>query len=61
MKQKYHNKYLQKTSIRFNNVWILLNWNYRFCAKRLLDYTNLCSPNEYERNDKIILKYFFNN
>ena len=27
-------------------------------GKRLLDYTNLFSPNEYEKNDKIILKYF---
>ena len=26
--------------------------------KSLLDYTNLFSPNEYEKNDKIILKYF---
>ena len=24
----------------------------------LLDYTNLLSRNEYEKNDKIILKYF---
>ena len=24
----------------------------------LLDYTNLFSPNEYEKNDKIIPKYF---
>ena len=24
----------------------------------LLDYTNLFSPNEYEKNDKIILRYF---
>ena len=24
----------------------------------LLDYTNLFSPNDYEKNDKIILKYF---
>ena len=24
----------------------------------LLDYTNLLSPNEYEKNDKIILKCF---
>ena len=23
-----------------------------------LDYSNLFSPNEYEKNDKIILKYF---
>ena len=27
-------------------------------GKSLLDYTNLFSPNEYETNDKIILKYF---
>ena len=27
-------------------------------GKSLLDYTNSFSPNEYEKNDKIILKYF---
>ena len=27
-------------------------------GKSLLDYTNLFSPNDYEENDKIILKYF---
>ena len=27
-------------------------------SKSLLDYTSLVSPNEYEKNDKIILKYF---
>ena len=27
-------------------------------GKSLLDYTNLFSPNDYQRNDKIILKYF---
>ena len=26
--------------------------------KRLLDYVNLLFPNEYEKNYKIILKYF---
>ena len=26
--------------------------------KNLLDYANLFSPNEYEKNDKVILKYF---
>ena len=26
--------------------------------KRFLDYTNLFSPNNYKKNDKIILKYF---
>ena len=27
-------------------------------GKRLLEYTNLFSPDDYEKNDKIILKYF---
>ena len=27
-------------------------------SKSLLDYTNLFSPNIYEKNDKIMLKYF---
>ena len=27
-------------------------------GKRFLDYTNLFSPNDFEKNDKIILKYF---
>ena len=27
-------------------------------AKSLLEYRNLFSPNEYKKNDKIILKYF---
>ena len=27
-------------------------------GESLLDYTNLFSPNNYEKNDKIILKYF---
>ena len=27
-------------------------------GKSLLDHTNLFSPNKYEKNDKMILKYF---
>ena len=27
-------------------------------VKSLLEYANLFSPNDYENNDKIILKYF---
>ena len=27
-------------------------------SKSLSDYTNLFSPNQYEKNDKIMLKYF---
>ena len=31
---------------------------YMLAGKTLLDYTNLFSPNDYKRNDKIIYKYF---
>ena len=34
--------------------------DFMFKGKSLLDYTNLFSPNDYEKNDKIILKYFNN-
>ena len=27
-------------------------------GETLIDYSNLFSPNEYEKNDQIILKYF---
>ena len=27
-------------------------------GKPLLDYTNLFSPNDYKKNDKVIYKYF---
>ena len=32
--------------------------DFMFKRKSLQDHTNLCSPNDYEKNDKIILKYF---
>ena len=32
--------------------------NFMLKGKSLLDYTNSFSPNEYEKNDNIILKYF---
>ena len=32
--------------------------NFMLKGKSLLDYTNLFSPNKYEKNDKIILKHF---
>ena len=33
---------------------------YLLKEKALLDYTNLFSPNDYKKNDKIIYKYFKN-
>ena len=32
--------------------------DFMFKGKSLLEYTNLFSPNDYEKNDKIISKYF---
>ena len=32
--------------------------DFMLTGKSLLDHTNLFSPNDYEKNDKIILKYF---
>ena len=41
------------------NVWMLLYWmHFMLKGKRFLDYTSLFSPNDYVKNDKIILKYF---
>ena len=38
---------------------MLLFWiDFMFKSKSLLDYTNLFSPSDYEKNDKIILRYF---
>ena len=34
--------------------------NYKFMGKSLIDYTNLFSPNNFKKNDNIILNYFLN-
>ena len=58
LEQKHHNIYLWNTSRQFDNVQILLYWFFMLKVKSLLDYTNLLPLNEYEKNDKRILKYF---
>ena len=57
-KKNNKNKNLPCTSKWFINAWIILYWSYWFYAKSLLDYTNLFSPNKYEKNYKLILEYF---
>ena len=32
--------------------------DFKFKGTRLLDYTHLFTPNEYKKNEKMILKYF---
>ena len=34
--------------------------NYMFLGKKLTDYTNLFPPNNFKKNDDIILNYFLN-
>ena len=34
--------------------------NYMFMGKSLTDYTNLFSPNNFKKNDDVILNYFLN-
>ena len=34
---------------------------YMVAGKSFLDYTNLLSPDDYKKNDKIIYKYFKDN
>ena len=35
--------------------------DFMLAGKKLTEYTNLLSPNNFEKNDDIILKYFMNN
>ena len=54
------------TNIYRIQAYNLIMWEYFCCGfidlmlkgKSLLDYTSLFFPDEYEKNDKIILKYF---
>ena len=39
--------------MQFNNMWILSIRIFLLKSKSVLDYTNLCYPNEYGENDKI--------
>ena len=44
-------------------MWYFCNGFFDFMlkGKSLLEYTHLFSPNEYKKNDKIILRYFQQN
>ena len=67
---KENRKFMRNKNITVNicriQVYDLMMCRY-FCSgfiyfmlkgKHLLEYTNLFSPKNYEKNDKIILKYF---
>ena len=38
--------------------YCIVSIEYMVAEKTLLDYTNLFSPNDYKKNDKVIYKYF---
>ena len=40
------------------DTFVLILIDFMLKGKSLLDYTNLLSPIDYEKNDKIILEYF---
>ena len=53
------NIYRIKASDSIMCGYICIEFNcFMYKSKSLLDYTNLFSPNEYEKNNKIIVKYF---
>ena len=51
-------EYKQMISIVVCGYFYIVFVDFRLKGKSLLDYCNLFSPNEYKKNDKIILKYF---
>ena len=59
--EKYHSM-IQKRRLKnvFFYIQKLLHWiiDFMLKGKSLLDYTNFFSPNDYEKNDKVKLKYF---
>ena len=55
-KQKYHNKYLWSTRIRFDVNFCIGFVCFMVKGRNLLYYRNLFSSNGYEKNDKMILK-----
>ena len=64
-------KKIANKNIIITNIYRIQTYDSRMCGyfcirfidfmlkgKSLLDYTKLFSPNDYEKNDKILLKYF---
>ena len=69
--QKKKKKKITNKNIIITNIYRIQTYDSRMCGyfcitfidfmfkgKSLLDYTKLLSPNDYEKNDKILLKYF---
>ena len=57
--EKYHNKYrIQANDSIICGYFCIGFIDFMLKGKSLLNYNNLFSPKEYEKNAKIILKYF---
>ena len=58
--QKYHDTYLQNIRIQCNDVQYFCIGLIDFVLnnKRLTDFSNIFSPNSFEKNDKIIFENF---
>ena len=54
--KKLENSLKPKKNI--TNIYSIGFIDFMLKGKCLLEHTNLFSPNEYKKNDKIILKYF---
>ena len=54
----YDNKITYFGSFRVKHIQKIYYTKHILKGKNLLDYRNLFSPNEYKKNDKIILIYF---
>ena len=59
-KQKYHNKFcrIQVYYSIMCGYFCVRYIDFMLKRKSFLDYTNSLSPNDYDKNDKIILNYF---
>ena len=49
---------LNKNKNNITNIYRMQANDFMQKSKSLLEYTNLFSPNDYEKNEKIIVKYF---
>ena len=49
---------MQAYNLKICGYFCIVFFEFMFKGKRLLDYINLFSPNDYENNNKTILKYF---
>ena len=60
-KIKTNNFIIQAPDSRMYRYFCIGFIDFMLAGKTLIEFTNLFSPNNFERNDNIILKYFITN